>query len=104
MTRIRLKKLHLHFSTFFLAALVLVALSGGLYLIGIKGSVEQQLVGSADMGEALLADPSHARVAAALAAVGVTDIEFDYVNVRGTQLVSRSTTRPFYSLTIEGEK
>ena len=104
MARILLIKLHLYFSAFFSAAIVLVALSGGLYLMGIKGSVDQQLVGSVDMGEALLADPSHARVTAALAAVGIADFEFDYVNVRGAQLVTRPTTRPFYSLTIEGDR
>ncbi|MFL2503105.1 MAG: hypothetical protein ACJ0Q1_09365 [Luminiphilus sp.] len=104
MARILLIKLHLYFSAFFSAAIVLVALSGGLYLIGIKGSVDQQLVGTVDMGEALLADPSHARVAAALSAAGVTDFEFDYVNVKGTQLVTRPTSRPFYSLTIDDDQ
>ena len=61
MARILLIKLHLYFSAFFSAAIVLVALSGGLYLIGIKRSVDQQLVGTVDMGEALLADQSCSR-------------------------------------------
>ena len=69
MARAVLIKLHLYFSAFFSAAIVLVAVSGGLYLMGIKGSVVQSEAGSLDSGEALLADPSHAAVAAALATV-----------------------------------
>ncbi len=104
MARALLIKLHLYFSAFFAAAIVLVAVSGGLYLIGIKGSVEQTMVGSLDSGEALLADPSHAAVDAALAGVGVADFDFDYVKQSGSRLTTRPTTRPFYTLDIEGEE
>ena len=100
MARAVLIKLHLYFSAFFAAAIVLVAVSGGLYLIGIKGSVEQTLVGSLDSGEALLAEPSHAAVEAALVAVGVTDFTFDYVKQSGLRLITRPTTRPYYTLDI----
>lgn len=104
MARALLIKLHLYFSAFFAAAIVLVAVSGGLYLIGIKGSVEQTMVGSLDSGEALMADPSHAAVDAALAGVGVADFDFDYVKQSGSRLTTRPTTRPFYTLDIEGEE
>ena len=104
MARALLIKLHLYFSAFFAAAIVLVAVSGGLYLIGIKGSVEQTMVGSLDSGEALLADPSHAAVDAALAGVGVADFDFDYVKQSGSRLTTRPTTRPFYTLDIEGDE
>ena len=100
MARAVLIKLHLYFSAFFAAAIVLVAVSGGLYLIGIKGSVEQTLVGTLDSGEALLADPSPAAVKAALAAVGVKDFTFDYVKKKGSQLITRPTTRPYYTLDV----
>ncbi|MDG2461022.1 MAG: hypothetical protein P8M73_09090 [Luminiphilus sp.] len=104
MARTVLIKLHLYFSAFFAAAIVLVAVSGGLYLVGIKGSVDQTLVGSVDSGEALLADPSPAGVEAVLAAVGVTDFTFDYVKKSGSRLMTRPTTRPFYTLDIEAER
>ncbi|MEK9920742.1 MAG: hypothetical protein VW519_08785, partial [Luminiphilus sp.] len=100
MARAVLIKLHLYFSAFFAAAIVLVAVSGGLYLIGIKGSVEQTFVGSLDSGEALLADPSQEAVETALQAVGVTDFSFDYVKQSGTRLITRPTSRPFYTLDI----
>ena len=62
MTRTVLIKLHLYLSAFFSAAIILVAVSGGLYLIGIKGSVEQTPVGSIASGQQLLADPSQRAV------------------------------------------
>jgi len=104
MARALLIKLHLYFSAFFAAAIVLVASSGGLYLIGIKGSVEQTMVGSLDSRESLLADPSHAAVASALAELGVPDFDFDYVKQKGSRLMTRPTTRPFYTLDIEGDQ
>ena len=104
MARAVLIKLHLYLSAFFSAAIVLVAVSGGLYLLGIKGSVDQTEVGSLDSGAALLADPSHAAVEAALATVGVTGFEFDYVKTKGTQLITRPTTRPFYTLDIKAKQ
>ena len=104
MARALLIKLHLYFSAFFAAAIVLVASSGGLYLIGIKGSVEQTMVGSLDSRESLLADPSHAAVASALGELGVPDFDFDYVKQKGSRLMTRPTTRPFYTLDIEGDQ
>ena len=89
---------------FFSAAIVLMALSGGLYLIGIKGTIDQTRVGLAGSGEQLLAEPSIEAVQAALTEVGVTDFEFDYVKQKGSQLITRPTTRPFYTLDISGNE
>ena len=102
MTRALLIKLHLYCSAFFSAAIVLVALSGGLYLIGIKGTIDQTRIGLAGSGEQLLAEPSIEAVQAALTEVGVTDFEFDYVKQKGSQLITRPTTRPFYTLDVSG--
>ncbi len=103
MARTLLIKLHLYCSAFFAAAIVLVAVSGGLYLIGIKGSIEQTPVGTLAMGQQLLQDPSEANVQAALASLGVADFEFEYVKQKGSQLITRPTTRPFYTLDISGD-
>ena len=92
------------FLCFFSAAIVLVALSGGLYLIGIKGTIDQTPVGLAGSGEQLLAEPSIEAVQAALTEVGVTDFEFDYVKQKGSQLITRPTTRPFYTLDVSGNE
>ena len=77
MARALLIKLHLYCSAFFAAAIVLVAVSGGLYLIGIKGTIEQMPVGTLATGQQLLLEPSEAKVQAALASLGVSDFEFE---------------------------
>ena len=104
MARALLIKLHLYCSAFFAAAIVLVAVSGGLYLIGIKGTIEQTPVGTLATGQQLLLEPSEAQVQAALASLGVSDFEFEYVKQKGSQLITRPTTRPFYTLDISGEE
>ena len=104
MTRALLIKLHLYLSAFFSAAIILVAVSGGLYLIGIKGSVEQTSVATFSTGQQLLADPSQSAVQNVLAEAGVSDFSFDYVKQKGTQLITRPTTRPFYTLDIAGDE
>ena len=102
MARALLIKLHLYCSAFFAAAIILVAVSGGLYLIGIKGTIEQTPVGTVATGQQLSQDPSETNVQAALASLGVSDFEFEYVKQKGSQLITRPTTRPFYTLDISG--
>lgn len=104
MTRTLLIKLHLYLSAFFSAAIILVAVSGGLYLIGIKGSVEQAPVNILDGGRTLMADPSHNAVSQALNRAGVSGFEFEYVKQKGAQLITRPTTRPFYTLDIQEDE
>ena len=104
MARALLIKLHLYCSAFFAAGIVLVAVSGGLYLIGIKGTIEQTLVGTLTTGQQLSQDPSETNVQAALASLGVADFEFEYVKRKGSQLITRPTTRAFYTLDISGDK
>ena len=104
MARALLIKLHLYCSAFFAAGIILVAVSGGLYLIGIKGTIEQTLVGTLTTGQQLSQDPSEANVQAALASLGVADFEFEYVKQKGSQLITRPTTRPFYTLDISGDE
>ena len=98
MARALLIKLHLYCSAFFAAGIILVAVSGGLYLIGIKGTIEQTLVGTLTTGQQLSQDPSEANVQVALASLGVDDFEFEYVKQKGSQLITRPTTRAFYTL------
>ena len=104
MARALLIKLHLYCSAFFAAGIILVAVSGGLYLIGIKGTIEQTLVGTLTTGQQLSQDPREANVQAALASLGVADFEFEYVKQKGSQLITRPTTRPFYTLDISGDE
>lgn len=95
--------IHLYLSSFFAAAVILVALSGGLYLLGIKGTVATTEVNTVMGGTALLADPSKSAVSAALDGAGVTDFHFDYVKVRGDTLYTRPTSETHYILAIVGD-
>ncbi|GAB5413924.1 MAG: hypothetical protein Cons2KO_15270 [Congregibacter sp.] len=95
--------IHLYLSSFFGAAVLLVAISGGLYLIGIKGDVAETVVATVDGGKALAADKSKAAVSAALEKAGVTDFAFDYVKDRGTTLYTRPTSETHYVLKLSGD-
>lgn len=95
--------IHLYLSSFFAAVVVLVAFSGGMYLIGVKGSVATTEIGTTTGGAALMADPSKEAVLGALAAAGVTDFDFDYVITRGDTLITRPTSRTYYGLTVDGD-
>ena len=104
MTRTLLIKLHFYCSAFLAAAIVLVAVSGGLYPIGTKGSIEQTPVGTLATGQQLSQNPSEANVQAALASLSVADFEFEYEKQKGPQLITQTTTRSFYRLDISGEE
>jgi len=80
-----------------------VATSGGLYLLGIKGSVEATRVAVLPEAAQQLTDPSKANVLAVLAQAGVSGFDFDYVKDRGDILQTRPTSRPFYQLQIVGD-
>lgn len=95
--------IHLYLSSFFAAAVVLVAISGGLYLIGIKGTMERTDIATIDGGEALMQDPSKAAVSSALARAGIEDFSFDYVRAGGSRLYTRPTSERHYVLTVEGD-
>ena len=39
-----------------------------------------------------------------MASLGVDDFEFEYVKQKGSQLITRPTTRAFYTLDISGDE
>lgn len=103
MKRSLLVTIHLYISSFFAAAVLLVAISGGLYLLGVKGSLEQETVATVPGGEALLADPGKDQVRAVLASAGVEGFSFDYVRNAGTTLYTRPTSKQHYVLAVDGD-
>lgn len=48
-----------------------------------------------------MADPGKEAVLNKLDLLGVTGFEFEYVKKKGSQLITRPTTRPFYTLDIQ---
>jgi hypothetical protein len=106
MDRKLLITLHLYLSAFFAPAVILVAVSGGLYLLGVKGNVAMESVytGPAVAFE-LDADSSTLKgdVAGLLGSAGVTDFDFDYVKVKGDLLYTRPTSAEHYQIKLTAD-
>ena len=93
-------KIHLYVAAFFLPMLLAMAASGGLYLLGVKGSVDSTPVSlsatkplSADSGT-LVND-----VRELLNANGI-DHDFEYIKVSGQKLITRPTSADYYEFII----
>ncbi len=101
MNRKLLITLHLYLAAFLAPAILLVAISGGLYLAGVKGHVEQTgIYRSADSTLDPEASTLNEDVTALLAEAGVQDYSFEYVKVSGNMLTTRPTSRNHYIVKI----
>ena len=88
--------IHLYLAAFFSPMVVLMALTGGLYLVGIKGAVDYQTLGVVDRQITPGADLEE-QVDAALAEFGI-DASFAYVKDGGDAFTTRPTSRTHYKL------
>jgi hypothetical protein len=93
--------IHMYLSAFFAAFVLLVATSGGLYLLGFKGTVAKESVFTAPGGTSLsphLDDPGKLKegVEMLLAEGGIDGYDFEYVKVKGSTLYTRPTSRTHY--------
>ena len=104
MPRRLLITLHLYLSAFFAGVVIVMATSGGLYLLGVEGEVDATEVGVVSGGGALLEDPSLEAVTAVLARAGIEGFSFDYVRGSGTRLYTRPTSRTHYVLEVDGDR
>ena len=100
--------IHMYLSAFFAVFVLLVATSGGLYLLGIKGTVAKEPVFTAPDGSALSAQIDDAgalkrAVVGLLAEAGVEGYEFEYVKVKGSTLYTRPTSRTHYVIELGEE-
>lgn len=99
-------KAHLFAAAFFAPVLIIIATSGGLYLLGIKGSVEETTVLTpAGASLNLDSDTLDADVARLLADAGISH-EFEYLRAGENSLTTRPTSTTYYVLaaTAEGVK
>ena len=82
MNRKLLISLHLYLAAFFAPAIILVAISGGLYLIGEKGSVVKEKIYEGSHPELSASSSTiKADVSALLKTAGVSDYNFEYVKL-----------------------
>jgi len=97
MDRKLLITVHMYLAAFFAPAVLLVAISGGLYLAGVKGTVEQETIySSSDVTLDSKSASLHADVAALLADAGVESYSYEYVKVSGADLYTRPTSSDHY--------
>jgi hypothetical protein len=93
--------IHMYLAAFLAPFIFLAAISGGLYLVGVKGSVEQAAIFETnDIAIDAQSDQLKSDVGALLQAAGVTDYEFEYVKVKGDVLYTRPTSREHYVITL----
>jgi len=95
--------LHLYLAAFLAPCLLVMAVSGGLYLIGITGTLSSTPV-SVPAGTVIdLDSPSvEADVRALLRQLGIVH-EFEYVRKSGNRLLTRPTSRTYYEIALAGD-
>tara|TARA_Y100001001_G_scaffold125102_1_gene123544 strand:- start:558 stop:1100 length:543 start_codon:yes stop_codon:yes gene_type:complete len=97
--RKQLITIHLWLAAFFTPAILLMAITGGLYLLGIKGSVDTEQVAQLP-GEKLAFNKGEEkpRFDALLQQAGINDFSYSYVKDRGREAMTRPTSRTYYIL------
>lgn len=104
MSRKLLANIHLYLAAFFAPIILMIAISGGLYLFGFKGSVATEQVYQGQASEINLnAEDLKKEVTSILAKAGI-EVDFDYVKSRGTTLQTRPTSREYYSLSVTDQQ
>ena len=79
--------IHMYLSAFLAPFIFLVSISGGLYLVGVKGSVQQEpIFETAEITIDAKSDQLKSDVGALLQAAGVSGYAFEYVKVKGDVL------------------
>ncbi|WP_374963081.1 PepSY-associated TM helix domain-containing protein [Spongiibacter tropicus] len=98
MSRKLLINIHLYLAAFFAPMVILMAISGGLYLVGIKG--EQRVESSVLLPGSLNPDSAQLEedVRALLDQAGLSR-DFEQVKVRGREVSTRPSNRLNYRLT-----
>lgn len=97
MDRKLLIKIHMYLAAFFTPAVLLTAISGGLYLVGIKGEVSEDRIYSKAGATIDSASSSlQAEVDTLLAEAGVESFSYEYVKVSGNRLYTRPTSSDYY--------
>lgn len=96
-------KTHLYIAAFFLPVLVIMATTGGLYLLGYKGSVTSTPVALVAPDKLNPKSPTLDNdVRQWLDANGV-EHHFEYVKVSGSTLITRPTSRTYYEIDLSSK-
>ncbi|MFC6439697.1 PepSY-associated TM helix domain-containing protein [Bowmanella sp. JS7-9] len=102
MSRKTLVALHLYLAAFFAPILLIMAISGGLYLLGIKGNVTSG--DPVQLNNIQLANDEHLReqqIRDVFMQVGL-DADFEYLKGAGTRWQTRPTSRDHFIIEQQG--
>ncbi len=103
MTRTIWIKAHLFVAAFLTPVLLLVAISGGLYLVGKKGQINQSEVVVSDSAKLDLKSATlEADVRALFKGLNI-DHDFEYLKISGNTLLTRPTSREHYEITVHAD-
>ncbi|MEW6990163.1 PepSY-associated TM helix domain-containing protein [Colwelliaceae bacterium 6441] len=104
MSRKLLVKIHLYLATFLAPIIIMIALSGGLYLFGYKGETIKTPVYSGSASEInLQAKDIKTEVNRIFKQVGI-EHEFEYIKGNSQVAYTRPTSRDYYVLSIDGDR
>ena len=99
MNRKLLVQIHMYLAAFFTPAVLFVAISGGLYLAGIKGSAQQEVIyTSRDISVNTQSDTLNKDIEALLNLAGVKAYSFEYPKVKGSTIYTRPTSSSHYMI------
>ncbi|MCD8520788.1 MAG: PepSY domain-containing protein [Saccharospirillaceae bacterium] len=98
-----LVSVHLYLASFFAPMIIIMAVSGGLYLFGIKGTTLYTDIGQVDGATLNAKSPTlNDDVQALLKRAGI-DTGFEYVKDKGNSFYTRPTSREHYLLQQQGD-
>ena len=96
MNRKTLITIHMYLAAFFAPAVLLMAVSGGLYLIGIKGQVEEDTLYTSQASIDPESTSLQEDIDNLLVEAGVRSFDHEYVKVSGDRLYTRPTSSDHY--------
>lgn len=99
MNRQLLVKVHLYLATFLAPIIIIIALSGGLYLFGFKGSTTSTEIYSGPIQFNLSSTNLEADVKALLAELKQAD-DFEYLKMAGDSITTRPTSKDYFVIKV----
>ncbi len=103
MSRLLLIKIHLYLASILTPVLIIMAVSGGLYLLGIKGNVESKVVYTGDISEFnVKASDLKSEYEQFLLKQNI-HFSFDYVKKAGNNYFTRPTSKEHYILQVKNQ-
>jgi len=104
MNRKTIISIHLFLASFFTPILIMIAVSGGLYLLGSKGEVTSNIVYEGEASEFDSGDQdSKAAITRLLKSAGIAH-SFDYVKSSGSNYFTRPTSREYYVVSLQNDR